>query len=119
MDSQLFALLRCPRCSGELTDRGKLVECRACQLDFPLIGGIPNLMPDPSKAVAEWRREAQRLAELLERSVGLMDEQLKYPDLLPSTRRRVERTRAAHAENGERITTLFREAGLPPDSRAK
>ena len=47
MDSQLFALLRCPRCSGELVDRGKLVECRACQLDFPLVGGIPNLMPDP------------------------------------------------------------------------
>jgi hypothetical protein len=31
----------------------------------------------------------------------------------------VERTRAAHAENGERIAALFREAGLSPDGKAK
>jgi uncharacterized protein YbaR (Trm112 family) len=118
MDAELQPLLQCPRCRGELVFR-KTTECRSCQTEFPELGGIPCLMPEPSRAIADWRRESQRLAEALEHSVGMMEEQLKRADLLPRTRARLERLRQGHRDNGERVAALLREAGLPPDSRAK
>jgi hypothetical protein len=76
-------------------------------------------MPEPSRSIADWRRESQRLNELLERSVDSMEEQLKRPDLLPRTRERAEAAADGARDNGERVAALLREAGLPPDSRAK
>jgi uncharacterized protein YbaR (Trm112 family) len=118
MDAELQPLLQCPRCRGELVF-GKTTACRSCQTEFPELGGIPCLMPEPARSIADWRREAQRLAELLEQAVAQMDQQLERADLLPRTRERLQRLRRGHVDNGERMTALMREAGLPPDSRAK
>ncbi len=119
MDAELQPLLQCPRCRGQLAFRAQTSECRSCQTEFPELGGIPCLMPEPSRSVADWRRESQRLNELLERSVDTMEEQLKRPDLLPRTRERVKLLQKGHRDNGERVAALLREAGLAPDSRAK
>ena len=119
MDAELQPLLQCPRCRGKLAFRGQTSECRSCQTEFPELGGIACLMPEPSRSIADWRRESQRLNELLERSVDSMEEQLKRPDLLPRTRERVKLLQKGHRDNGERVAALLREAGLAPDSRAK
>jgi uncharacterized protein YbaR (Trm112 family)/SAM-dependent methyltransferase len=119
MDTELAALLQCPRCAGPLLPEGKALTCRACQVDFPDLGGVPCLLPEPQRAIGDWRREAQRFLELLESQLSAFDKELARSDLLPSTRRRLERQREANRVNGERLVGLFRDAGVPPDSRAK
>jgi uncharacterized protein YbaR (Trm112 family) len=115
----LLKFLQCPRCGGSLRAGSKEIECRACQVDFPLVGGVPCLLPDPKRALNDWQRELQRLVELLEKQIATFDRELARTDLLASTRSRLERLRAAYRDNGGRILDLFRQAGLPPDSRAK
>jgi uncharacterized protein YbaR (Trm112 family) len=44
-------LLACPGCGGRLTGW----SCLACRTDFPLIGDIPWMMPEPRAALIEWR----------------------------------------------------------------
>jgi uncharacterized protein YbaR (Trm112 family) len=47
LDPQLLALLACPICKGPLTaaaDATKL-SCPPCRRDYPVEGGIPNLVP--------------------------------------------------------------------------
>ncbi len=119
MDAELFKLLECPRCAGPLRSANKALECRACQIDFPDLGGVPCLVPEPKKTIADWRRDAQRFAELIEEQVGTFEQELSRPDLLASTRKRLGRLRAAYRDNGERLMSLFRDAGVGPDSRAK
>jgi uncharacterized protein YbaR (Trm112 family) len=114
MDPALLALVACPRCGAKLRPAREGTECSGCRTSFPEPGGVPCLMPDPSSAMARWRGDAQRLVALIETGVAAMDEQRKRVDLLASTRARLERMRAAHAENSQRVATLFREAGLPP-----
>jgi SAM-dependent methyltransferase/uncharacterized protein YbaR (Trm112 family) len=119
MDRALVELLACPRCRAALRIEGTTSECTGCQTGFPEPGGLICLMSDPTRALEGWRREAQRLVEMIEESVAAMDEQRKRVDLLPSTRRRLDRLRVAHAENAGRIADMFRAAGLPPEARSK
>jgi uncharacterized protein YbaR (Trm112 family)/SAM-dependent methyltransferase len=119
VDPALRELLVCPRCAGALVSAGKILQCRACQIDFPTLGGVPCLMPDPKRALMDWQRDLQRMVELVERQVGSFDSELKRTDLLASTRGRLERLRNGYRDNGNAIIDLFRAAGLAPDSRAK
>ena len=119
MDAALAALLQCPRCAGPLSPAGKSLGCRACQVDFPDLGGIPCLLPEPQRAIGDWRREAQRFVELVDSQLAAFDKELARTDLLPSTRQRLQTQRQANRTNGDRVATLFSEAGVAPDSRAK
>ncbi len=119
MDPALVDLLACPRCRADLQISASGAECRGCQTEFPEPGGVLCLMSEPTRALDGWRREAQRLVELIEESVAAMDEQRKRVDLLPSTRKRLDDLRAAHAENARRVGEMFRAAGLAPDARSK
>jgi uncharacterized protein YbaR (Trm112 family) len=117
----LLALLQCPRCAGPLAPAkgASGLACRACQVDFPDLAGVPCLLPEPTRAINDWRREAQRFVELLDSQLSAFDTELGRTDLLPMARQRLLRLREANRQNGERIAGLFRDAGVPPDSRAK
>ncbi|MEX1993392.1 MAG: hypothetical protein WD929_01925 [Steroidobacteraceae bacterium] len=57
MPATLAELLACPACGTRLTGAG----CLNCRIDFPEIGGIPWLMPDPRAALLEWRGRLHHL----------------------------------------------------------
>jgi uncharacterized protein YbaR (Trm112 family) len=119
MDAALLTSLVCPQCRAPLHERKGQLACSDCGNDYPLCGRIPCLYPEPGRQLADWRRQAQRFVELTARSVELLGEQEKRGDLLPATRGRLERLRAATAENAERLVALLSDAGLAPDSKAK
>jgi uncharacterized protein YbaR (Trm112 family) len=119
MDPALLALLACPQCRGLLRERKGQLTCADCGNDFPMLGRIPCLYPEPGRQLGDWRRQAQRFVELTDRSVEALGEQEKRADLLASTRGRLARLRAATAENAERVVALLAGAGLAPDSKAK
>jgi hypothetical protein len=121
MEPALLAVCQCPRCGdGSTLEAAKDgARCAACGTDFPDVGKVPSLFVEPRRKTADWQRQVTRVVELNERSVELMDEQLKRFDLLPATRGRIETLRAANLQNAERVVGLFRDAGLEPDTRAK
>lgn len=46
-NSWWFSLLRCPRCGGALKAGPSLAQCAACG-PYPVLGGVPVLVTDPS-----------------------------------------------------------------------
>ena len=42
--AELMAILRCPRCRGELVARPGLLGCARCQLGFAVRDGVPNFL---------------------------------------------------------------------------
>lgn len=42
---ELLALLACPVCRGDLTQAGDKLICSACAVQYPIVDGIPDLMP--------------------------------------------------------------------------
>jgi uncharacterized protein YbaR (Trm112 family) len=53
----LAELLACPACGTRLTG----AACLSCRIDFPTVGGIPWLMPDPRASLIEWRGRLHHL----------------------------------------------------------
>jgi uncharacterized protein YbaR (Trm112 family) len=53
----LAELLACPSCGTRLAGNG----CLACRVDYPAVGGIPWLMPEPRSALSEWRGRLHHL----------------------------------------------------------
>jgi len=55
MDSRLLEILVCPICKGNLDyrkDQQELV-CRPCKLAFPIRDGIPVMLEDEARNVAD------------------------------------------------------------------
>jgi uncharacterized protein YbaR (Trm112 family) len=57
----LAELLACPACGTRLAG----TSCLSCRIDFPEIGGIPWLMPEPRLALTEWRGRLHYLLDAL------------------------------------------------------
>lgn len=50
LSAQLARYLRCPRCQGLLDQSPPALVCRLCNLSYPILDGIPSLLPDPPEA---------------------------------------------------------------------
>ncbi len=58
MKKELIKILCCPTCKGELTlqvekeEQGEIITgmftCSRCECSYPIIDGIPNLLPQES-----------------------------------------------------------------------
>ena len=52
----LAALTACPRCDkAPLTASADGYRCGACNVDFPVVDGIPWLFAEPDASIGEWR----------------------------------------------------------------
>lgn len=63
----LLAALACPRCGGRLASGPGLLRCRRCG-PYPVLGGVPVLVPEPVRWCGEYREAA--LAALAERGLA-------------------------------------------------
>jgi uncharacterized protein YbaR (Trm112 family) len=103
----LTELLACPSCGTALAGAG----CLACRVDYPAIGGIPWLMPEPRVALAEWRG---RLHHLLTHYAAESQRQRAALEGLPApglARRRIELVAAALDDQAARIRALMQPLG--------
>jgi SAM-dependent methyltransferase len=110
----LAELLACPSCGTRLAGNG----CLACRVDFPEIGGIPWLMPEPRFALSEWRG---RLHHLLTHYATESQRQRAALDGLPPaslSRRRIEHVASALDDQAVRIRALMQPLGVDRRSEA-
>ena len=53
MDSELLAILACPKCKGEvkLNSGGDGIECGACKVVYPIKDGIPVMLVEEARGI--------------------------------------------------------------------
>jgi SAM-dependent methyltransferase/uncharacterized protein YbaR (Trm112 family) len=104
----LAELLACPSCGTRLAGNG----CLACRVDYPAIGGIPWLMPEPRFALGEWRG---RLHHLLTHYASESQRQRAALEGLPPAslvRRRIEHVASALDDQAVRMRALMLPLGV-------
>jgi hypothetical protein len=110
----LQELLACPACGTRLAG----MSCLACRMDFPDVGGIPWLMPEPRLALTEWRGRLHHLLTHYAEEAARQRAALAAAPAGAATRARLERVASALEDQSVRIRTLMRPLGLERRSEA-
>jgi len=98
----LNSLLACPRCDNPLTD----FRCVACQVDFPVQGGVPWLFAEPGAAMSEWHNRWQlALANLEQERKRVTAALKKHSDTQASVR--LELLQHGYAEQKKCLAKLL------------
>jgi len=96
MSSNLLSFLACPRCDkAPLEIDDGVYHCKACDIDFPSIDGIPWMFAEPQATLGEWRGRLQFSLQQLSQESAQLDAELGNKDLRPLTKRRIERYKKA------------------------
>src|SRR4051812_23389034 len=85
--------------------------CAACSSGFPVIGDIPWLFADPRQSLADWRGRTGLLVEHLVSEANAMRAAAATTGVA-ATRRRLERTAAAHDDQVTRLRALLAPLGI-------
>jgi hypothetical protein len=46
LSPELLKILVCPMCRGDVKLKGKKLVCVKCKRNYPIIDGIPHMLPD-------------------------------------------------------------------------
>jgi hypothetical protein len=106
-DAAVAELLACPSCGTQLTGEG----CLPCGLDFPSIGGIPWLMPEPRIALTEWRGRLHHLLSHYGAEAARQRASLERP-VSALARSRIERVAIALDDQSARVRELLQPLGV-------
>ena len=107
--TDLNALLACPRCDKTPLESGENTShCKACNIDFPHVGGIPWLFAEPHAALGEWRARLQFALQQLGHEIAGLEQELKNTELSALARRRVERYKKCVESHRRKLQKLLR-----------
>jgi uncharacterized protein YbaR (Trm112 family)/SAM-dependent methyltransferase len=90
MSSALLDLLVCPACRGQLSEQRGQYRCAPCKVQYPTLGGVPCLLPEPARWRASWDEQLTELKRAAEETVTMFEKELRKPGLLPNTRLRLQ-----------------------------
>jgi uncharacterized protein YbaR (Trm112 family) len=90
MSSALLDLLMCPACRGQLSEQAGQYQCTQCRADYPTLGGVPCLLPEPDRWRASWRLQLEELTSAANETVAMFEKELRKPALLENTRVRLQ-----------------------------
>src|SRR5262245_64809650 len=108
IDAALSALLACPACGTRLTGS----SCLPCRVDYPEVGGIPWLMPEPRLALAEWRGRLHHLLTHYGTEAVRQRDAIKATAAGSLTRTRLDRVAAALEDQAARVRALMQPLGI-------
>jgi SAM-dependent methyltransferase/uncharacterized protein YbaR (Trm112 family) len=109
-----LSLLRCPRCEGALAGQAAL-ECAGCGTRFPVVDGMPWLLPEPVQALAAWRGRLHAMTAHLKRQSAAYRAALTPDVTRSSTRNRLKLLAMACSDHARRLQALL----APLDSEAE
>ncbi|RLJ09835.1 MAG: Trm112 family protein [Candidatus Aenigmatarchaeota archaeon] len=47
MDKELLKIMACPKCKGDIEEKGMFLICKKCKLAYPILNGrVPNMIID-------------------------------------------------------------------------
>jgi uncharacterized protein YbaR (Trm112 family) len=111
--NDLAALLACPRCDlTPLQQKDGHFHCKACNVEFPSIEGIPFMFAEPQAALGEWRGRLQFMLQQLSHEIAGLEKELQKDELRSLTRRRVARYRKAVEHHHRSLAKLMQPVEL-------
>jgi uncharacterized protein YbaR (Trm112 family) len=84
------SLLACPACRGPLEAKGAELRCTGCRRNYPVIGDLPCLVPDPASWLAHWLQQLDLQENAGRLETEMLSNELKAAER-ESTRRRLSR----------------------------
>ncbi|MDH4165363.1 MAG: methyltransferase domain-containing protein [Gammaproteobacteria bacterium] len=117
ISSAVLPLLRCPRCAGVLEGDSTL-GCSACGVRYPLVDGMPWLLPAPDLALAEWRGRLHAMTTHLKRQAALYRAALRPDVTRPTTRNRLKLLAMACSDHARRLQALLAPLEAEPAAAA-
>jgi hypothetical protein len=112
--AELQELLACPACGTRLAG----ASCLPCRVDYPEIGGIPWLTPEPRLALGEWRGRLHHLLTHYATESGRQRAALEGLEAGVAARRRIVHVADALDDQAVRIRDLMRPLGIERRSEA-
>ncbi len=107
--TELSDLLACPRCDkSPLEFPDDRIRCKACQVDFPVIEGMPWMFAEPQATLGEWRNRLQFALQKLGHQIAGLEAELKDETLSQLARRRLERYRKCVESHRRKLQKLLR-----------
>lgn len=107
MSDNSFPAFACPRCDRKLDATETGFDCAGCKVEFPLVGGLPWLFAEPNAAYAEWRGRFDYLVQSLEATAKRNLNSASRPNILATTKRRLEDHAAAISDHCMRLRALL------------
>jgi hypothetical protein len=101
MTVALHDLAICPTCAVAIT---RAFVCPRCGTEYPELGGVRCLLPEPVAFRSAWRQRLDTLAVEAGHTIEMFEAELRKPALLDQTRERLE-TQIALAEQMLREVT--------------
>lgn len=44
LKKELLEIMACPKCKGDIEEKGMFLVCKTCKLAFPVLNDIPNML---------------------------------------------------------------------------
>jgi uncharacterized protein YbaR (Trm112 family)/SAM-dependent methyltransferase len=110
-DDLLLQLLCCPRCGGELVFGDELI-CSDCRAQYPRVGGLPCLFPEPEAALGEWRTRLSSVVAELESQASRYRAAITDDVTRATTRSRLKLLGGAYADHARRLKALLSPLGV-------
>lgn len=106
--NHLADILACPRCDKTPLDAGdEGYRCKACDVSFPMIGGIPWMFAEPEASLGEWQNRLHMSLKKLSHEVAGLETELQDRGLRQLTRRRTERYKKALDQHRRKLAKLL------------
>ena len=106
--TDLTELLACPRCDKTpLQSSDAALHCKACNVDFPILEGMPWMFAEPQAALGEWRGRLQFSLQQLSQEIVGLDKELENDQLRALSKRRVERYKKAVVSHKRSLQKLL------------
>ena len=102
----------CPRCDQPLIEKGESLFSKGAQTTYPRIDGIPFLFAEPKAALGEWRNRLQFALQSLSYESQRIEKELAEREVMPKTRDRLDRLRAANDDQRNLLRTLLNPLGV-------
>jgi len=113
MSSALLDLLMCPACRGQLSEQAGQYQCTQCRADYPTLGGVPCLLPEPDRWRASWRLQLEELTNAANETVAMFEKELRKPALLENTRVRLQTQIDLTKKTLDEVTSIIEPAAGP------
>ncbi len=99
--------LACPRCGGSLAAAVAALSCSSCGVEYPSIGDVPCVVPDPGLWRARWAQRADHYLTAVARRIAELNLERSADGLLRSTRERLIAIMAALSADRDVLAHLL------------
>jgi uncharacterized protein YbaR (Trm112 family) len=107
MNDALKKILVCPECKSPLESKANTFVCQSCQQTYPTLDSIPWLLQNPGASLGEWKEQFKYLLVSLDRDIEEIKIDLRLPDLMASTLKRLRKHLQAKVEQRKLLGELL------------